>query len=139
MPTHNGNPVFRGASGANAGRGDNPHPSPYTRVNAVSAATRKAAPLTKEEHQDLTAQGKSPAASYGSQTSYDVSNAGGHAPGQGMAMVRSHYREQRQAGMTPDQARYSATNRMNYASGSGPGGPAGPTIQQKTDFYGNPV
>lgn len=139
MPTHNGNPVFRGASGANAGRGDNPHPSPYTRVNAVSAATRKTAPLTKEEDNALTAQGKSAPASYGSQTSYDVSNAGGHAPGQGMGMVRDNYREQRKAGMTPDQARAHVTNRMNYASGSGPGGPAGPTIQQKTDYYGNAV
>lgn len=135
MTTHNGNPVFRGASGAGAGRGD----SPYTRVNAVSAATRKAAPLTKEEDDALTAQGKSAPASYGSQTSYDVSNAGGHAPGQGMSMVRDSYRQQRKAGMTPDQARQHATNRMNYASGSGPGGPAGPTIQQKTDYYGNPV
>jgi len=25
MPTFNGNAVFRGANGANAGRGDNPH------------------------------------------------------------------------------------------------------------------
>jgi hypothetical protein len=77
MTTHNGNPVFRGASGANAGRGDNPHPMPgVTRVNRYSAATRKAEPISSEEQTAARARGEYPKVSSGSQASVDVSNAG---------------------------------------------------------------
>ena len=143
MPTHNGQPVTQ-RGGAGAGRGDDAHgvtppAAGFTRVNAVSAATRKAAPLTKEDHEALRAEGASPAAAYGSKTSYDVSNAGSHDPGEGMGMVRSHYRAQRQAGMSPDQARFSATIPSNYSAGNGPGGRMGPSIKQATDYKGDAV
>ena len=123
MPTHNGNPVFRGASGANAGRGDNAHG--VTPINRFSAATRKAAPEAG------TAKG--------SQTAYEVTNSGGQGPGEGMGQVKAKYKEMRQGGLSPDEARGVATTELAYNAGSGPGGQQGPRIKQTTDYKGDAV
>ena len=123
MTTHNGNPVFRGASGAGAGRGDDAHG--VTPVNRFSASTRKATPEAG------TAKG--------SQTSYEVTNSGGQGPGEGMAQVRSKYKDLRKDGMSPDDARGLATTELAYNAGSGPGGQQGPRIKQTTDYKGDAV
>lgn len=137
MTTHNGNPVFRGASGAGAGRGDNAHG--VTRVNRYSAATRKAEPVSSEDMSAARAKGEYAPVANGSQASVDVSNAGSHGPGEGMGMVRSKYREQRQAGMTPDRARSAALNPYSYPAGNGPGGKMGPTLNDATDYKGDAI
>jgi hypothetical protein len=134
MPTHNGNPVFRGANGAGAGRGDDANG--VTRINRYSAATRKAEPISSEEQTAARARGEYPKVSSGSQASVDVSNAGSHGPGEGMSMVRSKYREQRQSGMAPDDARSAALSPYSYPAGNGPGGKMGPTITDATNAYG---
>lgn len=121
MPTYNGQPVFRGANGSNAGRGDNPNG--ITPVNRFSAATRKAAPEA--------------GTASGSQTAYEVSNNSGQGPGEGMGQVRSKYKEMRQSGLAPDEARGMATSPLAYNSGSGPGGQKGPNIKQTTDYKGD--
>lgn len=131
MPTHNGNPVFRGASGANAGRGDNPN-GPSV-VNRFSATTRKAQPITKEEYDSSIAKGETPKSSQGSKAAYSVTNSGGQAEGAGMRMVRDKYRESRKAGMSEDDARGRALTEYSYPAGTGPGGQQGPRIQQVTN------
>ena len=123
MTTHKGQPVFRGASGAGAGRGDNAHGS--TPVNRFSAATRKAEP------EKGTAKG--------SQTAYEVTNSGGQGPGEGMGQVKAKYKDLRKDGMSPDDARGMATTELAYNAGSGPGGQQGPRIKQTTDYKGDAV
>lgn len=123
MTTYNGQPVFRGASGANSGRGDNAHG--VTPVSRFSAATRKAAPEAGTAN--------------GSQTAYGVSNSGGQGLGEGMGQVKTKYKEMRQGGMSPDDARGMATSPFAYNSGSGPGGRQGPNIAQTTDYKGDSV
>lgn len=123
MTTYNGQPVFRGASGANAGRGDDAHG--VTPVSRFSAATRKAAPEAGTAN--------------GSQTAYGVSNNGGQGPGEGVGQVKSKYKEMRQSGLSPDDARGMATSSLAYPSGSGPGGQQGPNIKQITDYKGDSV
>lgn len=141
MPTHNGNPVFRGASGANAGRGDDAHgvTPGVTRVYNYSAATRNATPLTSDEMTAARERGESAPVANGSMSSTDVSNSGGLAEGEGMSMVRSKYREQRKAGMTPDRARSMALSPYSYPAATGPGGKQGPNFKWATDYEGNPV
>lgn len=123
MPTHNGQPVFRGASGYGAGRGDDAHG--VTPVNRFSAATRKAAPEAGTAN--------------GSQTAYEVTNSGGQGPGEGMGQVKAKYKEMRQGGLSPDEARGMATSPLAYNAGSGPGGQQGPRIKQTTDYKGDAV
>lgn len=88
-----------------------------------------------------TRKGTNPAAgaASGSQSSYSVSNSGGQASGEGMGMVRSKYRESRQAGMSPDASRGAALNEYSYNSGTGPGGRQGPSINMATDYNGKRV
>ena len=136
MATFQGNPVTQ-RGGADAGRGDDPHG--VTSVNRFSATTRKAAPVTKEEYHDSISKGIAPPVANGSQTSYSVTNSGGLGKGEGMSMVRSKYRESRQAGMSPDDARGAALNPLSYPAATGPGGNQGPDIKMTTDAYGNRI
>jgi hypothetical protein len=60
MPTHNGNPVFRGASGANAGRGDNPHlqgTGPVTGTNGQAAGGSWSDPAWQASAHDAVMKG----------------------------------------------------------------------------------
>ena len=122
MSNFNGQPITQ-RGGAGAGRGDDAHG--VTNINRFSAPTRKAAPQ--------------PGTANGSQTAYNVTNSGGQGPGEGMGQVRAKYREMRQGGLSPDEARGMATTPLAYNSGTGPGGQQGPRIQQTKDAYGNPV
>lgn len=120
--------------GYGAGRGDNPHG--VTNVNAYSAATRKAKPISSGEYNSSISAGEYPNTAAGSKASYNVSNSGGHRQGEGMSMVRNKYRESRKSGMSPDASRGAALNPYSYPSGTGPGGRQGPSINMATDYEG---
>lgn len=121
--------TIRGGSGA--GRGDNANSASVYRY---SAKTRNATPATKEEMKADIAQGKTPQSSKGSKASYTVSNGAFQNPGQGMADVRSTYKQARKSGMSADDARGQALTSYNHA-----GAGHGPDIKPKTDYSSNPI
>lgn len=111
MPDHRGNPT-----------GNNYKLSGPRKVYNYSAATRNSQPTPENR-------------AGGSQASQEVTNGAFQGPGEGMAQVRSTYRQSRKAGFSPDGAREQALfNRSNY-SGSG----HGPTMNMYTDYQGRKV
>lgn len=128
---------MRGGSGS--GRGDDAH-GLNDKVYGYSAATRKAEPLTKEQHNELTAQGKSPDAAYGSKAEYTVDNQSTQPRGTTMGHVRSTYKNARKEGFTPDRARSLALGGGNgFGQGATHPGSTGHGARMTKDAYGKEV
>ena len=96
-------------------------------VGRFSAKTRKATPLTKEEHNASIKAGKAPESSRGSQAAYKVSNDAGSAAGATMSQLRSDYKQARKSGLSADDARGQAISK------------AGSNAKMNKDYQGRDV
>lgn len=103
---------FRGGAGSGhySGRADYPYANNgerglLDRVYAHSASTRNATPISKQEYDTAISEGRSPNVSLGSQAAYTVMNRITSPQGGTMRDLRSTYKQNRQAGLSPDASR----------------------------------
>lgn len=102
MPKHNGNPIFRGASGSGAGRGDNAH--------------------AQKQYSEVRNMSKETLGNY--QDNWNYSHESGPTTmvsSSDMGNVRSDYRDQRKSGVSAQDARTNALRNTLSRGTSYPG------------------